>query len=107
MNNIGLHLSVDEVMTSTELHEKWLQLFRRRTEAHKIAAAMWQEWKNTTEPVKAARLWARYSAFQSEYRVLAAWTDLAHTAWVFATDGRECRFLTSHVTAGRTPVATS
>lgn len=107
MNISGLHLSVDEAMTSTELHDRWLQLFHLRNEAHKLAAAMWLEWKNTTEPVKANRLWKEYSAFQSDYRVLAAWTDLVHTAWVFATDGRRCRFLTKHSTADRTPVSTS
>jgi hypothetical protein len=109
MNNIdALHLSVAEGVSSTELHDTWLQLFRRRTEAAKTAAGMWQQWKDASDGSPAAdRLWAQYSAFQSEYRVLAAWTDLFHTAWVFSTDGRKCRFLTSYSMAGRALVSTS
>jgi hypothetical protein len=34
-------------------------------------------------------LWKQYAAFQSDYRVLSAWTDLLHTAWVFSTEGRK------------------
>jgi hypothetical protein len=101
MKNIEvLHLNVDDGVSSMELHDTWLQLFRRRSEAAKTAAGMWQQWKDAPGgSVQADRLWARYSAFQSEYRVLAAWTDLCHTAWVFSTDGRHCRFLPSHSTA--------
>jgi hypothetical protein len=109
MNNIEvLHLSVDDDVNSTELHDTWLQLFRRRTEAAKTAAAMWQQWKDAPDgSAEADRLWRQYSAFQSEYRVLAGWTDLFHTAWVFSTDGRKCRFLPSKSTAGRALVSTS
>jgi hypothetical protein len=109
MNNIdALHLSVADGVSSTELHDSWLQLFHRRNEAAKTAAAMWQQWKDAPEgSVEAGRLWRKYSAFQSEYRVLAAWTDLFHTAWVFSTDGRQCRFVTSHSRAGRALVSTS
>jgi hypothetical protein len=109
MNNIEvLHLSVDDGVSSTELHDTWLQLFRRRNEAAKTAAGMWQQWKDAPDgSAQADRLWVQYSAFQSEYRVLAAWTDLVHTAWVFATDGRKCRFLPSNSTTGRALVSTS
>lgn len=106
MNDIGLDLSVDEGVTSTQLHDRWLELFHRRNAARRRAAAMWRLWKETTEPVKARRLWLEYSAVQSDYRVLAAWTDLAHTAWVFATDGRESRFLIDEP-AGRALVSAS
>ena len=109
MNNIEvLHLSVDDGVSPSELHDTWLQLFHRRNEAKRTAAGMWQQWKDAPDgSSEADRLWKAYSAFQSEYRVLAAWTDLCHTAWVFSTDGRRCRFLTSHVTAGRALVSTS
>ncbi len=111
MNNIdALHLSVDDGVSPSELHDTWLQLFHRRNEAKRTAAAMWQQWKDAPEgSAEADRLWKAYSAFQSEYRVLAAWTDLFHTAWVFSTDGRQCRFLTSgsDSRAGRALVSTS
>ena len=109
MNNIeALHLRVDDGVSSTELHDTWLQLFHRRNEAPKTAAAMWQQWEEAPDgSAEADRLWRQYSAFQSEYRVLAAWTDLFHTAWVFSTDGRQCRLLPSHSTAGRALVSTS
>ena len=109
MNNIDvLDLSVADGVSSTELHDTWLQLFHRRNEAAKTAAGMWQQWKDAPDgSAEADRLWRQYSAFQSEYRVLAAWTDLCHTAWVFSTDGRKCRFVTSHSMAGRALVSTS
>ncbi len=111
MNNIdALHLSVDDGVSPSALHDTWLQLFHRRNEAKRTAAGMWQQWKDAPEgSAEADRLWAQYSAFQSEYRVLTAWTDLFHTAWVFATDGRQCRFLTSRSVsrAGRALVSTS
>jgi len=103
-----LHLSVADGVSSAELHDTWFQLFRRRDEAAQTAAGMWQQWKDAPDDsAKADRLWAQYSAFQSEYRVLAAWTDLCHTAWVFSTDGRRCRFLTGHCAASRASVSTS
>lgn len=109
MKNIDvLHLSVDDGVSSTELHDTWLQLFHRRNEAAKTAAGMWQQWKDAPDgSAQANHLWVQYSAFQSEYRVLVAWTDLFHTAWVFSTDGRKCRFLTSQATAGRALVSMS
>jgi hypothetical protein len=99
MSAIGVHLRVDDGITSTQLHDEWLRLLRASNEAAKAAARMWQEWKNATanektESPESRRLWAQYSAFQADYRVLTAWRDLLHTAWVFATDGRECRLLT-------------
>jgi hypothetical protein len=99
MSIIGVHLRVEHGISSTQLHDEWLRLFRASTEAEKVAARMWQEWKTATtsertESPETRRLWAQYSAFQSDYRVLTAWRDLLHTAWVFATDGRECRLLT-------------
>ena len=53
------------------------------------------------------RLWAQYCAFQSDWRVLTAWRDLLHTAWVFSTDGRQCRFLTKDVKPEDTLVSIS
>ncbi len=109
MNSVdALDLSIADGVSTTELHDTWLQLFHRRNEAAMTAAGMWQQWKDAPEgSVAADRLWGQYSVFQSEYRVLAAWTDLFHTAWVFSTDGRQCRFLTSNSTGDRTPVPTS
>ena len=108
MNNIGIDLHVDDSVDSTELYGRWLQLFHCRNEVNKTAAEMWQQWKDAPDGSAAAdRLWAQYSAFQSQYRVLAAWADLFHTAWVFATDGRKCRFLTSQATADRALASTS
>jgi hypothetical protein len=101
MSNVGVHLRIDHGITSTQLHDEWLRLFHASSEAAKVAGQMWQEWKNTTadgrrESPEARRLWVQYSAFQSDWRVLTAWRDLLHTAWVFSTDGRECRFMAEH-----------
>ena len=73
---------------------------------------MWQEWNNATvnekiESPETRRLWAQYSAFQSDYRVLTAWRDLLHSAWVFSTDGRKCRLVTEHSKTGDTLVSIS
>ena len=46
-------------------------------------------------------------ALQSDWRVLTAWRDLLHTAWVFSTDGRQCRFLTKDAKAQDTLVSIS
>lgn len=110
MSNIGVHLHVDRGITSTQLHDEWLRLFHASNEAAKVASQMWQEWKNATandriESPETRRLWAQYSALQSDYRVLTAWRDLLHTAWVFATDGRECRFMTNRSKADDTLVS--
>ena len=93
-NNMGVHLRVDHGITSTQLHDEWLRLFHASNEAARAAGQMWQEWKNATTVDDDKRLWAQYCAFQSDWRVLTAWRDLLHTAWVFSTDGRQCRFLT-------------
>jgi hypothetical protein len=99
MSNTGVELRVDYGVTSTQLHDEWLRLFHASNEAAKVAGRMWQEWKTATadgrrESPETRRLWAQYRAFQSDWRVLTAWRDLFHTAWVFATDGRACRFMT-------------
>ena len=108
INIDALTLSVDDGLSPVELHDTWLQLFRRRNEAAKIAMAMFEQYKAAVEgSTEANRLWLKYSACQSEYRVLAAWTDLFHTAWVFATDGRQCRFVTCNSTAAKALVAAS
>jgi hypothetical protein len=101
MSSFGVDLQVVEGVTAEQLHDKWLRLFHLRNKAAKSAARLWQRWRSTTEgSAESDRLWSEYSAFQSDYRVLAAWTDLVHSAWVFATDGRECSLLTDEVTAG-------
>jgi hypothetical protein len=112
MSNIGVHLRVDQGITSTQLHDEWLRLFHASNEAAKAAGQMWQEWKNATgndrqESPETRRLWAQYSALQSDYRVLTAWRDLLHTAWVFSTDGRQCRFLTKDAKVDDTLVSIS
>lgn len=112
MSNIGVHLRVDDGVTSTQLHDEWLRLFHASNEAAKVAGKMWQEWNAATgnekiESPETRRLWAQYSAFQSDYRVLTAWRDLLHTAWVFSTDGRKCRFVMEHSKADDTLVSIS
>jgi hypothetical protein len=112
MSNIGIHLRVDHGITSTQLHDEWLRLFHASNEAAKASAEMWQEWKNTTadgrrESPETRQLWAQYSASQSDWRVLTAWRDLLHTAWVFSTDGRQCRFMTEGAKADDTLVSIS
>jgi hypothetical protein len=80
-------------VTSTQLHDRWLELFRRRGEIAKESAELFRQWKaveDTFELAEADRLWRQYMVLERDYRVLSAWTDLLHTAWVFTTDGREC-----------------
>jgi hypothetical protein len=113
MSKVGVHLRVDHGITSTQLHDEWLRLFHASNEAAKASAEMWQEWKESTatdeetESAQSRRLWAQYCAFQSDYRVLTAWRDLLHTAWVFSTDGRQCRFLAKDAKTEDTRVSIS
>ena len=112
MSSIGVDLRVDDGITSTQLHDEWLRLFHASNEAARTAGKMWQEWNNATvnekiESPETRRLWAQYSAFQSDYRVLTAWRDLLHSAWVFSTDGRKCRLVTEHSKADDTLVSIS
>jgi hypothetical protein len=101
MSSIGVELQVAEGVTASQLHDEWLRLFHRRNKAAKSAERLWQRWRSTVEgSAESDRLWSEYSAFQSEYRVLAAWTNVMHSAWVFATDGRECSLLTEGVAGG-------
>jgi hypothetical protein len=88
---VDVHIA--DGVSSIQLHDLWLQLFRRRSEMVKVSGALWRQWKAaeaTGSSARADRLWKQYVAFQSDYRVLAAWTDLLHTAWVFSTEGRTC-----------------
>jgi hypothetical protein len=63
MNNIdALHLSVDDSVSSTELHDTWLELFHRRNEAKRTATRMWEQWKDAPDgSVEADRLWSGVS----------------------------------------------
>ena len=93
MESLRVDLRIADGVSSIQLHDLWLQLFRRRSEMVKVSGALWRQWKTaeaTGASDRADRLWEQYSAFQSDYRVLSAWTDLVHTAWVFSTDGRRC-----------------
>ena len=92
MDGMTVDLRIAEGVSSVQLHDMWLQLFRRRSEMVKISGALWKQWKTaeaTGGSARADRLWKQYCAFQSDYRVLSAWTDLLHTAWVFSTEGRK------------------
>jgi hypothetical protein len=86
-------LRIADGVKATQLHDKWLELFRRRGEIAKESAELFRQWKaieDTFELAEADRLWRQYMVVQRDYRVLSAWTDLLHSAWVFTTDGREC-----------------
>jgi hypothetical protein len=92
MDGMTVDLRITEGVSSVQLHDLWLQLFRRRSEMVKVSGALWKQWKAaeaTGGSARADRLWKQYCAFQSDYRVLSAWTDLLHTAWVFFTEGRK------------------
>ena len=39
MSNIGVDLRVEHGITSTQLHDEWLRLFRAGVEAEKVAAS--------------------------------------------------------------------
>jgi len=92
MDSMTVDLRIADGVSSIALHDLWLQLFRRRSEMVKVSGALWKQWKAaeaTGGSAQADRLWKQYCAFQSDYRVLSAWTDLLHTAWVFSTEGRK------------------
>jgi hypothetical protein len=92
MDGMTVDLRIADGVSSIELHDLWLQLFRRRSEMVKVSGALWKQWKAAEAAggsARADRLWKQYCAFQSDYRVLSAWTDLLHTAWVFSTEGRK------------------
>jgi hypothetical protein len=102
MIDMGVCVSVGPGYGSARLHDEWLRLFRLCSAVGEAAGVMFREWKDATpdgtrESAESARLWREYSVFQSEYRVLCAWRDVLHAAWVFSTDGRECRFLTGEL----------
>jgi hypothetical protein len=91
MNEMMVDLRVAEGVSPLQLHEMWLALFRRRREMAESSSVLFHRWKNAEdvgEEALAHRLWRQYSAFQADFRVLCAWTDLVHTAWVFSTEGR-------------------
>ena len=93
MESMAVDLHIADGVSSIQLHDLWLQLFRRRSEMVKVSSALWRQWKAAEASggsARADRLWKQYAAFQSDYRVLSAWTDLLHTAWVFSTEGRKC-----------------
>jgi hypothetical protein len=94
-------LRIADGVSSTQLHDLWLELFRRRNEMAMRSGELWRQWKAAETVAKSAwadrlwkqeadRLWRQYMVLQRDYRVLSAWTDLLHTGWVFSTDGREC-----------------
>jgi hypothetical protein len=93
MENMTVDVHIADGVSPIQLHDLWLQLFRRRSEMVKVSGALWRQWKVAEASggsARADRLWKQYVAFQSDYRVLCAWTDLLHTAWVFSTEGRQC-----------------
>ena len=110
MDSMTVDLRIAESVGSIQLHDMWLQLFRRRSEMVKVSGALWRQWKaaeSVGSSVRADRLWKQYCAFQSEYRVLSAWTDLLHTAWVFSTEGRTCSLLGDLAVTERVAALTS
>jgi hypothetical protein len=110
MESMTVDLRIADGVSSIQLHDMWLQLFRRRGEMVKISGALWRQWKTADAAgacARADRLWKQYSAFQSDYRVLSAWTDLLHTAWVFSTDGRTCSLVGDLAVTERVAALTS
>ena len=96
MESTAVDVHITEGVSSIQLHDLWLVLFRRRSEMVKVSGALWRQWKAAETrgaSARAERLWKQYAAFQSDYRVLSAWTDLLHTAWVFSTEGRKCSLM--------------
>ena len=101
---------VADAVSSIQLHDLWLQLFRRRSEMVKVSGALWRQWKAAEAmdaSARADRLWKQYAAFQSDYRVLSAWTDLLHTAWVFSTEGRKSSLIGDLAVTERVAALTS
>jgi hypothetical protein len=91
MSEMMVDLRVAEGVNPVQLHEMWLELFRRRREMAKASSELFQRWKNAEdagEEAEACQLWRQYSEFQANGRVFSAWTDLVHAAWVFSTEGR-------------------
>src|ERR671928_1789138 len=110
MESIMVDLRIADGVSSIQLHDLWLALFRRRSEMVKVSGALWRQWKAAEAmgaSARADRLWKQYAAFQSDYRVLSAWTDLLHTAWVFSTEGRRSALIGDLAVTERVAALTS
>jgi hypothetical protein len=96
VNGVMVDLRIADGVKSTQLHDMWLELVRWRRKVATRSGELFRQWKaieDTFELAEADRLWRQYMVLQRDYRVLSAWTDLLHTAWVFSTDGRECSLM--------------
>jgi hypothetical protein len=93
MGATGVHLSVDDGITASDLRDQWSRLVTCRDDAWNAAAIMWQEWLDVSEcdpgSLRSDELEAEYLALRRDYRVLAAWASVVYAAWVFVSEGHD------------------
>lgn len=87
-----------EGYTPEELFAEWQRLSVLRTEANRFVDEYRRKWEITTDLDEKAQLWSELDDMWPEFEVLAAWTELFYTAWVFSTRGCNSEFLKYHVT---------
>ena len=88
-----LFVTLETTATADELWGRWQYLCELSETVGAHVTEIGQRWKDTTDPTVRDRLWVEYEAQTREYRVLAAWTELFYTAFIFSTDGAHCAAL--------------
>jgi hypothetical protein len=52
---MAVDLHIADGVNPVQLHDMWLQLFRRRSEMVKVSGALWRQWKAAEASGAAAR----------------------------------------------------
>ena len=85
-----LTVSLTTNACTDELWRRWQYLGDLVEQAGTHMNDTGRRWKDSTDPVARAHLWASYEAEAREFRVLASWKDIFYAAFIFSTDGPFC-----------------
>lgn len=88
-------VTLESSATADELWDQWQYLSRLVEQAGARMTALGQQWKDTDDPVAREGAWSAYEAGARDYRVLASWSQIFYSAYVFSTDGADCAALGS------------
>ena len=86
-------LSLSTNATPDELLDRCQHLSELSDQAstHMVEVRRW--WADATDTDAKDRFWVEFQTATREFRVVAAWTQLFYTAFIFCTDGAECAAL--------------